>query len=123
MITQKLLFIFVLSLVVSPGYGQRDNPFKREVVLFSSDNGLNWQPLSSGLPDDTQASFLAKKGNEIVLATDNRGLFITHQNRTSWKSVSQSLPTLKINSLHISNVRIGFKHADTSPFKIHKLSH
>lgn len=83
--------------------------FKREIVVFSTNSGSTWQPLSSGLPGNTQASFIEKIGNELVLATDNQGVFITENNRTKWKPIGLGLPTSKINALHISgnNIYLG----------------
>jgi hypothetical protein len=36
-------------------------------------------PVSNGLLKDIQASYFEKRRNEIVLATDNNGFFITEK--------------------------------------------
>jgi photosystem II stability/assembly factor-like uncharacterized protein len=79
-----------------------DTAFTRQVIYRSLDRGATWEPASSGLSQDVQASFFEKKGTEIVLATDNRGLFISENNRTAWKNIGQSLPGRKVNALHVS---------------------
>lgn len=80
----------------------KDTAFNRHAVYASSDKGTTWVPVSNGLPGDVQASFLEKKGNEIVLATDNRGLYLSANNRTTWKDIGRNLPILKVNALHVS---------------------
>ncbi len=80
-----------------------DTTFVREIVVFSNDNGATWLPLSEGLPENTQASFIDKKDDELVLATDNQGVFITENNKASWKNIGQSLPTSKVNALHVAD--------------------
>lgn len=76
-----------------------DSNFKREIVAFSTDKGLTWKPLNDGLPENTQASFIDKKDNELILATDNQGIFITENNKSKWKNIGHDLPTSKINAL------------------------
>ncbi|MEM9674414.1 MAG: hypothetical protein AAF992_17610 [Bacteroidota bacterium] len=83
-----------------------DTTSTREIVVFSTDNGITWQPLSAGLPANTQASFIAEKGDELVLATDNQGIFITENNKANWKNIGQDLPTSKINALHVADEEI-----------------
>lgn len=119
-----MLFLFItLSLIIGCHFNQKDssanqpnNPvdtislsnkiintnFKRGVVAFSTDKGYTWKPLNEGLPKNTQASFIDKKDNELVLATDNQGVFITENNKSKWKYIGQGLPTPKINALQIA---------------------
>jgi len=79
-----------------------DTLFNRQIIYSSSDNGKTWNPSITGLPNDTKASFFEKKGNEIVFGTENKGLFITENNRKEWKDIGEKLPSKKINALHIS---------------------
>lgn len=83
-----------------------DTTFVREIVVFSTDDGATWQPLSEGLPATTQASFIDKKGDELVLATDNQGIFVTENNKASWRDIGQDLPISKINALHVADNEI-----------------
>jgi photosystem II stability/assembly factor-like uncharacterized protein len=73
----------------------------RKAVYRSEDYGATWLPASEGLPTGVQASFFDRKGNEIVMATDNHGLFISERNKTSWKSINGDLPGDKINAVHV----------------------
>lgn len=80
--------------------------FSRKPLLISNDFGKTWINASGNLPDEIEVSFLEKKGNEIVMATDNLGVFISSQNRTQWKPIGNNLPSQKINALHISGKTI-----------------
>ncbi len=82
------------------------HPTSRNPLLISTDFGKTWDNASGDLPKEIQVSFLEKKGKEIVMATDNLGIFISSQNRTQWTKIGKSLPTQKINSLHISGKTI-----------------
>jgi len=81
-------------------------PTERFPLLVSRDEGSSWQNDSFDLPQDLEVSFLEPMGDEIALATDNRGLFISQNNRTEWKAISEQLPGTKINALHISGQSI-----------------
>lgn len=83
-----------------------DTTFIREIVVLSTDDGATWQPLSEGLPATTQASFIDKKGDELVLATDNQGVFITENKKASWRDIGQDLPTSKVNALYVADDEI-----------------
>lgn len=83
-----------------------DTLFNRQIIYSSSDNGKTWNTAITGLPNDTKASFFEKKGNEIVLGTENKGLFITENDRKKWKNIGEKLPSIKINALHISGEEI-----------------
>ena len=83
-----------------------DTIFNRQIIYSSSDNGKTWNPVITGLPSDTKASFFEKKGNEIVLGTENKGLFISENKKTKWKDIGEKLPSKKINALHISGEEI-----------------
>lgn len=83
-----------------------DTSFLPEIIYSSSDHGISWNPLITGLPDDTKVSFLEKMGNEIILGTENRGLFISENNRGGWKHIGMKLASRKINALHIARDEI-----------------
>ena len=83
-----------------------DTLFNRQIIYSSLDNGETWNPAIKGLPNDTKVSFFEKKGNEIVLGTENKGLFITENDRKKWKDIGGKLPSIRINALHISGEEI-----------------
>ncbi len=71
----------------------------RQPVYVSTDQGYTWTPLTKGLPAYAEGSFLDTIGQELILATDNVGLFLTTDGRTNWKNISGKLPNPKINAL------------------------
>ncbi len=74
----------------------------RAIVVVSFDNGTTWRALDEGLPANTQATFIEKKGSELVLATDNQGIFMTH-NKAKWVNIGRGLPALKVNALNVAD--------------------
>ncbi len=70
-------------------------------IFISNDHGENWEDASYNLPSDLQVSFLAQKGQELALASDNYGVFLSTNSRTNWNPIGESLPSKKINALHI----------------------
>jgi photosystem II stability/assembly factor-like uncharacterized protein len=105
--TRTMTLALSLLLILAHARGKcgaqtsNDAADSRAVVYISCDNGAAWIPLSAGLPEDAQASFFARRGKEIILATDNRGLFATKDNRTRWEHLGRKLPDLKITALHV----------------------
>lgn len=83
-----------------------DKGLERGIVAFSSDKGLTWESLNEGLPVNTQAAFLDKKDNELLLATDNQGIFMTEGGKSRWKNIGKGLPASKINALHVAGSEI-----------------
>lgn len=75
----------------------------RYPVYFSTDFGDSWEPGHPGLPADAQVSFIATLGNEILIATDSHGLFISINDKTGWSQIGGSLPVKKITALFESN--------------------
>lgn len=74
---------------------------ERSPLYLSKDNGTSWEPFATEIPKDVNVSFFDTAYGEIVLATDNKGIFISENKRTSWKQISSTLPSPKINSLHV----------------------
>ena len=89
----------------------------RHGVYSSFNAGITWHPASNGLPDDVQVSFLAKKGDEIVMATDNHGLFMTVGGRSAWENIGKGLPGKKITALFVSEEEIYVGLFDQGIFK------
>ena len=74
----------------------------RPPLLISKDFGKTWTSVSEGLPNDLQVTFLEAIGNEIIIASDNKGLYLSSENRTKWKAIGTMLPNPKINALHVA---------------------
>ena len=74
----------------------------RSPLYVSRDFGTSWEEAHANLPMDTEVSFLERIGNELVLATDNKGIFRSVDNRKSWEQIGDGLPGRKINALHIA---------------------
>lgn len=70
-------------------------------LFYSEDYGLSWKSCGEGLPDDAQVSFLEAVGEELILATDNRGLFMSAGGREEWYAIGEGLPGAKINALRV----------------------
>ena len=74
---------------------------QRSVLYRSTDQGKTWAPFGEGLPSTIQASFLANYENELLLATDNEGLFIS-EGRSRWRKLSSlSIIGEKVNAIHV----------------------
>lgn len=71
-------------------------------ILYSSNHGLSWQPLGSNWPAGVQGSFLAESAGFMVLATDNLGIYLTKDDGATWQQVGSTLPSTKINALHLA---------------------
>ncbi|MEM1220536.1 MAG: hypothetical protein AAGH79_16565 [Bacteroidota bacterium] len=78
----------------------------RAPVMRSKDFGQTWESASGDLPTDVQASFLEPIGAKILLASDNRGLFLSNEDQSQWVSIGEGLPYEKINALHVVGERI-----------------
>ena len=83
------------SLMPSP-----EDTLTRAIIYSSTDFGKTWNPAIKGLPQDTKASFFEKKGKELILGTENRGLFMTENGKRQWKDIGKDLPGKKINAIH-----------------------
>lgn len=78
----------------------------RHPLLVSTDFGKSWKKIGQGFPEDTQVSFIEKMGNEMVMATDNQGVFLSEGNKTNWQFIGEGLPGKKINALFVEEGRI-----------------
>ena len=111
---KPILFIFLIPFMVqcNSAVDQTDTlgveaPMEeRAPLLMSIDFGETWTPIAKGLPSDTQVSFLALSGSEMVLASDNKGIFISQDNLSKWTSIGKDLPNSKINALYVSDQKI-----------------
>jgi len=89
-------------------------------VYSSKDFGQTWKAMSAGLPADLQTIAIEKVGHELVLATQNAGLFMTVNNKSSWKDISTGLATKKINTLYVNGdeIYIGLSHEGVTMWKL-----
>ncbi|WP_306643934.1 hypothetical protein [Sanyastnella coralliicola] len=81
--------------------GHEDKVTDRYPLMVSYDFGETWESASGDLPPAMQVSFLEPKGLELVLASDNMGVFISSQNKSTWKAIGNNLPNQKINALTV----------------------
>jgi photosystem II stability/assembly factor-like uncharacterized protein len=98
--TFSLTLAFGQTLATCRAEAPQESKGSRSVVSSSSDDGATWVPKSTGLPEDAQASFFARQGDELLLATDNRGLFRTTNKRMRWEPLGRQLAAAKITALH-----------------------
>ena len=98
---KKVSELNILSIPCEPNKSD-----KRLPLLVSSDFGKTWESTVNNLPDDIQVSFIEEKGSEMVLASDNMGVFISSENKSKWNSIGDKLPNKKINALSISKEKI-----------------
>lgn len=88
----------------SPSLGiASSTPLPQKPLFISTDFGLSWTDASANLPAGLQVSFLEPQGAELVLASDNMGLFISQESRSKWTAIGESLPGKKINALHVGD--------------------
>lgn len=98
-----LLGLITMWACSGPGASTGDSASKassRHVIYRSMDQGLTWTPIKNDLPEDVQVSFMEPLGDDIVVATDNRGVFVSQDGLKAWQSIGKGLPGAKINALH-----------------------
>ncbi|MEM6723350.1 MAG: hypothetical protein AAF598_04885 [Bacteroidota bacterium] len=78
---------------------QKTSTTTRRPLLLSTDSGKSWQDAAPSLPENIQASFIVKIDKELLLASDNLGVFISSGNKAKWTAINEGLPNLKINAL------------------------
>ncbi len=78
----------------------------RSPVFVSYDQGRRWQSVGAGVLPPAQASFLRRLGGQIVLATDDAGLFMSELPAASWLQIGAALPGRKISALEVSGNEI-----------------
>jgi hypothetical protein len=66
-------------------------------ILRSTDNGITWAPVDSGIPPQTGVSAFAVIGTTLFAGTNN-GVFISSNNGTSWTVVDSGLMGNAISS-------------------------
>lgn len=78
-------------------------------LVVSEDFGKNWQPAGEGLPWDAMINFMEKMDDELLIATDNYGVFKRDKEEKIWKKMGVDLPGNKVNAFHIAgkNMYVG----------------
>ena len=71
-------------------YGVFRNP-----IYNSANYGATWNNISVGLPTNVQVSLIDKIENNLIIATDNYGIFIGDKQKPEWKQVGMDLPGKK----------------------------
>lgn len=61
-------------------------------VYISDDQGVNWQMVGAGLPDDASISSFVLKDNKIIAGTDADGIYISDDKAKNWYRVGLGLP-------------------------------
>ncbi len=87
----SLAFIYALAVsgtnIFAAGFGGGDGG-----VYRSSDNGITWTPVSSGITTVSVKS-LTVSGAYVLAGTDDSGVFISGDNGASWTPVNNGLPS------------------------------
>lgn len=84
--------------------GTTNTPNAIKVPLLSSfDYGQTWVDASQNLPKALQVSFMEQYENEIIIASDNMGLFLSTDNIQTWNQIGDKLPNPKINALFVNH--------------------
>lgn len=79
---------------------------QRFPLYTSTDFGKTWKPVNTEIPKDANVSFIESFGEELAVATDNYGVFISKNNKTNWTAIGDNLPSKKINALHVVDNKI-----------------
>ena len=73
-------------------------------IYRSADLGKTWTPVGEGLPEDLQVNFLDTLGEQIVLASDNHGLFISDPEKKIWRPLAPDfLPKERVSALRVDD--------------------
>jgi len=115
--TSFFLFLFFLNACASsstnpPSTESSNSIFnittitQRTSILFSNDAGISWENLNTNLPTELEVAFMNPIGNELIIGTERNGLWISHNNKLTWKQIGIHFPNKKISSLHIADNEI-----------------
>jgi len=83
------LLFATLLLAFTPGKAPEKIPVNHTVaatdILYrSNDLGLNWESAGSGLPEDARVMHLEAQGNNLLIATENYGVYTGNIKATQW---------------------------------------
>ena len=76
-------------------------------VFLSTDNGVSWTAVNSGLPKKIDVQCLAASGTNIFAGTVEHGVFLSTNNGASWTAINSGLPAKSsIFSLAVSGTNL-----------------
>ncbi len=78
----------------------------RSAIYYSTDFGITWSALHTGIPADARVVLMEPRGAQMLVATDHHGLFLSDEKRQEWKQIGSSLPDVKITVLHLADDEI-----------------
>ncbi len=58
-----------------------------DIIYRSSDLGSSWKSVSDGLPEDTRVMYLEAQGKNLLIATENYGIYTGNSLANHWWSV------------------------------------
>ncbi len=84
-----LLLATMLLFAFTPGQPSEKNPATPvvtapDIIFRSNDLGLNWEPAGSGLPEDARVMYLEAQGKNLLIATENYGIYTGNIKATKW---------------------------------------
>lgn len=85
-------------------------------IFRSSENGLNWTAVNSGLPAKAWISALAVKGTVLFAGTTGEGVFRSENNGTSWIAINQGLTNIYVRTLAVMDANL-FAGTDAGVFR------
>jgi photosystem II stability/assembly factor-like uncharacterized protein len=61
-------------------------------VFLSTNKGVSWKPVNTGLPKEADFQCLAVNGANLFVGTVGQGVFLSTDNGTGWMAVNSGLP-------------------------------
>jgi photosystem II stability/assembly factor-like uncharacterized protein len=74
-------------------------------IFVSSDNGVSWKAINTGLSRLNVLS-IAAKGSMVLAGTDSNGVFLSTNSGNNWVSINNGLGNLCINVLTINDAAV-----------------
>jgi hypothetical protein len=72
-------------------------------VFYSSNNGVDWTAINTGLAKDTVVS-LATNGGTLFAGTLHRGIFASVNNGNSWTAINKGLPNEPLDTISFAQI-------------------
>ena len=74
---------------------------KRNSLYTSIDGGQTWVSSGNDLPSDLDVNCIERVGLELIIGTEQNGLFMSEGDRSSWKLLGENLPSKKIKNIEV----------------------
>lgn len=72
----------------------------RCTLCYSTDQGRTWQPDEAGLPAKVNVWRMIQNGDQLLIATDEHGLFMTDREQKNWQAIkTNQLPSTNITAI------------------------